>query len=142
LQQPLTDKPGVLVVDDEHYMRTLVEMGLQRAGFNVMIAANGREAIQVYEEQHAHIAMVLLDVRMPDPDGPTTLDRLRALNPDVHVCFMSGDTGDYDPEELIHRGAMAVIAKPFRLDRLADALYRLIQDAAALAPAAGTEIAE
>ena len=116
------EKAGVLVVDDEHIVRSLVQLGLERAGFDVWLAANGRKALDLYREHRADIDVVLLDVRMPGLDGPQTLDALRELNPDIPACFMSGDTGAYEPSALLQRGAKCVIAKPFHLDELANIL--------------------
>jgi CheY-like chemotaxis protein len=132
-------KPGVLVVDDEHLVRVVVQMGLERAGFEVWTAANGREAIDLYRKHGEAIAVVVLDMRMPGPDGPQTLDGLRQLNPEVRVCLMSGDTGDYDPEELRRRGAAHLIAKPFCVNELTDALRILTHGVPAerLAPGGG-----
>jgi CheY-like chemotaxis protein len=118
----LRKKPGVLVVDDDHLVRILVQLGLERKGFEVWLAPNGREAIEWYREHREDIAVVLLDVCMPGLDGPQTLDALRELNPEVLVCLMSGSTGAYGPEELRQRGAAQVIAKPFFLDDLAHVL--------------------
>jgi CheY-like chemotaxis protein len=98
-----------------------------RDGFDVWLAADGREAIDLYREHRESIAVVLLDVRMPGLDGPGTLDALRELNPEVLACFMSGDTGAYDPQELLRRGAASIIAKPFHIDQLANNLRRLTQ---------------
>ena len=123
----LRDKPGVLVVDDDHFVLRMVQLGLERSGFDAWLAPGGREAIRLYQKHRDSIAVVLLDVRMPGLDGPATLDALRDLNPDVQVCFMSGDTGVYEPEALLKRGAAHVIAKPFRLDDLANALRRLVR---------------
>ena len=123
-------KPGVLVVDDDHLLRSVVQLGLERDGFDVWMACNGRQAIDVYQEHSERITLVLLDVRMPGLDGPATLDALREFNPEVVACFMSGDTGDYNPDDLIRRGAALVIAKPFTVPALADALRQL-----AVAPA-------
>lgn len=120
-------KPGVLVVDDDRLVRLMVQLGLERNGFEVLLARDGREAIELYGEQQESIAVLLLDVRMPGLDGPATLDALRAINPDVPVCFMTGDGGGYEPEELIQRGAAYVIGKPFLLDHLADILRLLAQ---------------
>jgi CheY-like chemotaxis protein len=121
------EKPGVLVVDDKRFVRIVLQMALERNGFEAWLAANGREAIRLYRMHRESIAVVLLDVRMPGLDGPATLDALRDLNPDVQVCFMSSDTGVYDPEALRKHGAARVIAKPFRLDDLANALLSLIR---------------
>jgi len=134
----LRNKPGVLVVDDEHLVRIMVQLGLERNGFDVWLAPNGREAVDLYRAHREEIAVVLLDVRMPGLDGPRTLDALRELNPEVLACFMSGDTGDYNPEELRHHGAAHIIAKPFLLDDLANILRLLAHGVSAeLLPSGG-----
>ncbi len=118
-------QPGVLVVEDEDFVRRMVQLSLERNGFDVWVAPGGREAIHLYRKHWDLIAVVLLDVRMPGLDGPQTLEALRELNPAVRACFMSGDTGAYDPGELRQRGAAAVIAKPFHLEELANLLRRV-----------------
>lgn len=121
-------KIGVLVVDDDKLVRIMIKLGLERNGFEVWLATDGREAIELYRDQREQIAVALLDVRMPGLDGPATLDALRALNPDLPSCFMSGDLGSYEPEELLQRGAAHIIAKPFQLDHLVDILRLLVRD--------------
>jgi CheY-like chemotaxis protein len=123
--QQRSEKLGVLVVDDEDFVRIMVQLGLEHNGFDVWLASNGREAIQLYQTHRERIAVVLLDLRMPVMDGPQTLDALRELNPEVRVCIMSGDMGSDGPEGLRQRGAAHVIAKPFRLDRMANVLRLL-----------------
>lgn len=121
------DKLGVLVVDDEHMVRIMVQMGLEQNGFDVWLAANGRKAIDLYRAYREDIAVVVLDLSMPGLDGLQTLDALRELDPEVLACFMSGDTGGYTPEELRQQGAAYIIAKPFLLDDLASILWRLVR---------------
>jgi len=127
---PPRAKPGVLVVDDEHLVRVILQLGLERDGFEVWTAANGRQAIELYREHREDIAAVLLDVRMPGLDGPATLGALRELSPAVRACFMTGDPNAYDPEALRQRGAAYFIAKPFRLDHLAHFAYRAFEERA------------
>jgi CheY-like chemotaxis protein len=119
--------PGVLVVDDDHLVRSMVQLGLERNGFDVWSAANGCAAIDLYREHREQIDVVLLDVRMPGLDGPQTLAALRECNPEVLACFMSANPGTYEPEELLRCGAAQVIAKPFHLDQLARTLRHLLQ---------------
>jgi CheY-like chemotaxis protein len=119
------DKPGVLVVDDEHLVWITVQLGLERNGFDVWLASNGWEAIDLYREHREDIAAVLLDLRLPGLDGPQTLDALRQLNPEVLACFISDDPGAYQPDELRHHGAASIIAKPFFLGDLANTLRLL-----------------
>jgi CheY-like chemotaxis protein len=120
-------KPGVLVVDDEHMIRIMVQLGLEQGGFEVWSAANGREAIELYQKHREHIAVVLLDIRMPGLDGIQTLNALRELNPNVLACFMSGSMGACDPEKLQQHGAAHVIAKPFHLDQLLKILWLTVR---------------
>jgi CheY-like chemotaxis protein len=115
----------VLVVDDDHLVRALLQLGLERDGFDVWLAANGREAIRLYRTHRYRIGVVLLDIRMPGLDGLATMQALRRLNPDVAVCLTSGDMDGNDPEELRRRGAAHVLAKPFHLDELAHVLRLL-----------------
>lgn len=124
----LCDKLGVLVVDDEHLVRIMVQLGLERNGFDVWLAPNGREAIDLYQAHEEDIDVVLLDVCMPGLDGPATLDALRQRHPHVRACFMTGATGPYEQDELVQRGAAQVIGKPFRLNDLANILRLLAQD--------------
>ena len=123
----LHEKPGVLVVDDEHLVRVMVQLGLERDGFEVWPAPNGWRAIRLYREHRDRIAVVLLDVQMPGLDGPQTLDALREVAPQVVACFMSGDACANEPEELRQRGVAYFLAKPFRLDHLANVLRLLVQ---------------
>jgi CheY-like chemotaxis protein len=123
----LHEKPGVLVVDDEHLVRIMVQMGLERRGFEVWLASSGWEAIDLYRKHRDQISVVLLDIRMPGLDGTATLDELRKLNPDIQACIMSGDLGGDKVKDLRQRGAAHLIAKPFRLPELADALQQLTQ---------------
>jgi DNA-binding NarL/FixJ family response regulator len=107
-------------------MRVMLRRALERAGFQVVLAKSGHEAIELYRKYRSSIGVVLLDVQMAGVDGPETLAALRGMDPRVRVCFVSGDTGDYLPEDLIRRGAEAVFYKPFRLDDLADGVRRML----------------
>jgi CheY-like chemotaxis protein len=130
-EQRRHDKVGVLVVDDDRMVGIVTQLGLERNGFDVWLAADGREAIDLYREHGENIAIVVLDVRMPGLDGPQTLDVLRDLNPHVVACFITGDGGGYGAEELRQRGAGHVIAKPFCLDQLTTVLRQLLSGAPA-----------
>jgi two-component system response regulator (stage 0 sporulation protein F) len=131
IMRRLGTKPGVLVVDDEHMVRIMVQLGLERNGFEVWLASDGLEAIDLFRAHREEIAVVLLDVRMPGFDGVQTLDSLRELDREVPACFMNDDPGAYEPDELLQRGAAYVIAKPFHLDELANILGLLANHAPA-----------
>jgi CheY-like chemotaxis protein len=105
--------PGVLVVEDTADVRQLLGFALPQLGSPVWLADGGREAVRLYQEHRQEIGVVLLDVRMPDLDGPATLAALQELDPAVRVVFMTGHTGPYTAEELLALGAARVLEKPF-----------------------------
>jgi CheY-like chemotaxis protein len=119
------NRPGVLVVDDEHLVRIMLQLGLEQYGFDVHLATDGHEAIKLYRDHHERIAVVLLDVIMPGLDGLQTLHALRELNPDLRACFMTGHSGVYEPAELLKHGAEHVVTKPFYLAQMANILRGL-----------------
>ena len=84
---PESPQPGILVVDDDKHIRNLLHVGLPLYGFSVWLAADGKEAVELYRRVGQDIAVVLLDVRMPGIGGPQTLSTLQALNPAVRSCF-------------------------------------------------------
>jgi two-component system, OmpR family, response regulator len=118
---------GVLVVDDEESIRCLLGLGMRAHGFAVWLAGDALAAVELFRAHHYAIDVVLLDVRMPGRDGPETLAALQKLDPHIHFCFMSGDTGEYSEENLLDLGAFAVFQKPLRLSELA---YQLREIAA------------
>jgi len=134
-QGPLAESPeaphatprayGVLVVDDEGALRGLLNVGMRQEGFAVWLAANSREALDLYRRHRETIDLVLLDVLMPGLDGPQTLAALQELNPQIRCCFMSGNLGGYTEERLRGLGAAAVLQKPFRLAEAAQLLRQL-----------------
>lgn len=107
------NKPVLLVIEDEKAVRMMLDLALRHYGFAVRLAATGQEAVEMYREHHRNIALVLLDVQMPGLDGPGTLTVLKAINPELKCCFMSGHTGRYSTRELLDMGAAHVLMKPF-----------------------------
>jgi CheY-like chemotaxis protein len=118
MTEPVLPPPTILVVDDEPVIQRLVADILQQQGYAVLVAATGEEAVALYQNHLGTIQMVLLDIRMPGLDGPATLEALRALDPQVRCCFLSGDLGGYTEEDLLQRGAQGVLRKPFRVEEL------------------------
>jgi CheY-like chemotaxis protein len=111
--------PGVLVVDDEESVRSLLVLTLPRFGFRVWAAAGGAEALSLFQAHAGQIDAALLDVMMPGQDGPAVLRALRGLAPALPCCFMTADAGKYGPDGLLALGAAHVFIKPFLLPDLA-----------------------
>lgn len=109
---------GVLVVDDQDYMRFVLNAALRDEGYLVWLAAGGREALELYRAHGGAIDVVVLDVSMPGLDGPQTLAALRGLDPGVRCCFLSGGFGCYTEGQLRGMGAGAVLYKPARAEEI------------------------
>lgn len=127
-QQP--DRPRtVLVADDEAHVRLLTAKMLQRSGYQVIEASNGREALEVFTERRDEIDVVLLDVMMPVMTGHEAIAQLRQIDPDLPVVFFSGyDRGEV-AEHLSDPSAPTLfLEKPFSMTQLAEHIE------AALAP--------
>ena len=120
-------RSSVLVVDAEPIIRSLVQLGLEREGFEVWLAANSLEAVQLYEKYSKDIAVVLLEVSKVNLDGFQTLEELRKVDPTIVACFMTTETeGAYETTELLRYGVAQVISKPFLLRDLVQVLRQLL----------------
>ncbi len=79
-------RPLILVVDDDPSVRLVLRHMLEKANLAAVIAGSGREALETLR-RGLDIALALLDVRMPDLDGPQTLGLLRQICPDLRTGF-------------------------------------------------------
>jgi PAS domain S-box-containing protein len=109
----------VLVVDDESAIRRTAELLLRAHGFEVLSAADGVEAIEVFRRESARIDVVLLDLTMPRLGGAETLVELRRIARDVPVVLTSGYGA---PSASMAEAADATLAKPYSADELLQAL--------------------
>jgi CheY-like chemotaxis protein len=129
-QRTFPCNPGILIGDDMGLILTLLKFELEPRGFNVWLAVDSSDAIDLYRRHQEQIDLVLLDVQMPGLDGPHTLAHLQRIDRDVVACFMTGGAGGYTEDELLNRGAVRVYTKPFRLAEVADSLERLCSPSA------------
>lgn len=108
----------VLVADDDDTVRRVARRILERAGFRVLGAADGREAIEVFRDHAAEVTAVLLDVTMPHVDGVDAFAELRRIDPGVRVVLTSG----YDETEATAAfrdgGLAGFVQKPYRPEDL------------------------
>jgi DNA-binding NtrC family response regulator len=103
----------VLVIEDDEGLRRVLGLVLEGFDLGVTLEPSGEKAVEFYRTHHAKIDVVLLDVQMSGMNGPATLAALKAINPGVRCCFMSGNTGVYTVEDLLGMGALMVFQKPF-----------------------------
>jgi two-component system, cell cycle sensor histidine kinase and response regulator CckA len=108
----------VLLVDDEDFVRDLGERILKKNGYTLLTAANGEEALEIYQRKKDRIHLVILDLIMPNMGGKDCLKRILDINPEARVLIASGYANDTSTKECVDLGAKGFVAKPFRFKEL------------------------
>lgn len=114
----------ILVVDDAMFMRSRLKALLEGAGHEVVEAQNGREALTAYAESAPDV--VLMDVTMPEMDGLEALKEIRASSPEARVIMCSALGQQSIVLEAVRAGARDFIVKPFRPEKVLEAVQRQI----------------
>jgi PAS domain S-box-containing protein len=109
----------VLLVDDEEMIRDIGRAVLDRAGFRVLTADDGVEAVDVFTRERDRVSLVILDVTMPRMSGRDAFRHLVELNPNARVLFSTGYSGG-DLAEL--DGSVGLLGKPYRPHELVAAV--------------------
>ncbi|HEY4299796.1 MAG TPA: PAS domain S-box protein [Candidatus Didemnitutus sp.] len=117
----------VLVVDDEEAVRKVAARLLEKLGFAVDIAADGQEALVLFESAAEDYAVVLLDQTMPRMDGEETFRRMRLLRPQVRVLLMSGFNRVDMLDRFMGQGLAGFVQKPFEVETLASEIRRTFE---------------
>ncbi len=117
--------PRILLVDDEQPIQTLLSFPLQRDGYEVVQASDGREALTRFAEQS--FDLVVLDVMMPRLDGFAAADKLKSLKEtkDIPIVFLSARTQQIDIEKGHSYGEAEYLTKPFDPMDLIEVVERL-----------------
>jgi len=127
----VTSMPArILYVDDEDDIREIAQMSLElEPEFEVRACSSGAEALA--DAAAWRPDLILLDVMMPDMDGPETLKRLAASQPtaSIPVVFITARTQTHEVERYLNMGAVGVIAKPFDPLALAGEVKKLLASA-------------
>jgi len=103
----------VLVADDNEVAQRLCKRVLEKAGYPVLIAADGLQAVDIALNQHP--AMILMDVAMPGIDGLEAMRRIKAQVPTMPIVVASAHSMSSDRDRFLAAGADDVLSKPFRL---------------------------
>ena len=114
----------ILVVDDEDVVRTSTVKLLERTGYQVCEAVDGRQAMEIFRRDAAEIHVVLLDLNMPGKSGHEVLVELREVNPQIKVIILTGYAAHEDEVE----GASALLQKPFSVDELRQKLSDVLDN--------------
>ncbi len=108
----------ILLVDDEDMILYIAGEMLERMGYTVLTAKNGKSAIEVYRQNAGNIDLVILDMVMPGMSGGNTYDNLKRINPDVKVLLSSGYSIEGRAADILKHGCNAFIQKPSKMEQL------------------------
>jgi CheY-like chemotaxis protein len=109
----------ILVVDDELAIREYLESFLLTLGYKVVLAANGREAVRMFDENSAEIRLVILDVILPVVNGWEAACTIRQINADAKIVFTSGYPADLIYERTLLGDGEMILMKPLMPTELA-----------------------
>jgi len=125
----LTDgQETVLLVDDEEMIIDVGKRMLEKLGYEALTAANGAEAVDIYESRGEDIDLVILDMVMPKISGGETFDRLKEIDPAIKVILCSGYSIDGQATDILKRGCRAFIQKPFNLQTLSQHIRAILNN--------------
>ena len=118
----------ILIVDDEPFMQRLIQLHLEKAGYELVKARNGHEALDAVQREKPHL--IVMDVMMAGMDGLTALSRLKQdqATQDIPVIIMTAKAHIITRQEAEQSGAAVVFTKPFSPTQLLLETRRLLPD--------------
>jgi len=116
---PAGGRGTILLVDDEPEVLEVTACMLERLGYEVLRAGSGREAVAIFRERRADIRLVVLDMIMPEMGGGEVCDALKRIDPEARVLLATGYSLQGQAREILDRGCVGFIQKPFDLEELA-----------------------
>ena len=118
----------ILLVDDEEVITEVTDRLLNELGYTIITAGSGEEAVKIYEEKHADIDLVIIDMIMPGMSGSETFDRIKAINPSVRAMLSSGYSLNGKAKVIMDKGLRVFLQKPYRLNDLAKKIREALSD--------------
>lgn len=118
----------ILYVDDEESIRSLWSQVLRKAGYTVLTAENGAEALSIYRDRGGDIDLVVLDVNMPVMGGRQCLEEILRLDRIAKVVIASGYGAEARVRELLELGAKTYISKPFDLKNVLETVRKVLDE--------------
>jgi CheY-like chemotaxis protein len=126
LEEDCLNIEKIFLVDDDPNIRRIAEISLKKLGpWQVELAGSGRELLNLLQQGKPDL--LILDVMMPEMDGPTTFQAVKEQFPELHipVIFMTAKVMSHEVDEYLNLGAAGVICKPFNPKDLADDVRKI-----------------
>lgn len=115
----------ILLAEDEENIRDIVKLNLELENFEVVETDNGKEAVQLFHEQH--FDLIILDVMMPEMNGFEVCEQIRLTNTSVPVIFLTAKDTSQDRITGLKKGADDYLTKPFTLEELLLRIQNLLK---------------
>ena len=125
---PLQVARCILVVDDEPMALVLLQQILAQAGFAVVAAQSGFEAVDYFRKEPGRFALVLLDLAMPLMDGEETFNRVRAIDPKVVVLLNTGFIENLRLDRMMANGLAGFLRRPYRPDEVITQIESVLEN--------------
>jgi PAS domain S-box-containing protein len=109
----------ILIVEDDEDMRKIVSEIIQSLGYNIIIASNGEEGLEIFTERHDEIDFVILDVVMPKLGGREVYQGIKKIKPDVGCLFVTGYSLNGSHTDFILEEGIEVLQKPYSFEDIA-----------------------
>jgi two-component system, cell cycle sensor histidine kinase and response regulator CckA len=116
----------ILVVDDEESVRTIAARMLELFGFSVLLAADGKQGVELFRENKDEIAAVILDLTMPHMNGEEAFREIRRIRSDARVMLVSGYSEQDTADRFAGKNLNGFLQKPFKPDELRDKLRMVL----------------
>ncbi len=121
-----TASQTILIVDDDESTRRELHLILKQAGFKILTAADGKEAVSLYSLHASKINLTILDVIMPGMDGRQVFEEITRINPSAIVLMLSGFSREY-VRSYLPGGPWRFIQKPFEAEQIVSTTRRLLE---------------
>jgi PAS domain S-box-containing protein len=121
-------KETVLLVDDEEMIIDVAQRMLDKLGYKVFTARDGKEAVAAFRKHKQEIDVIILDMIMPKMSGGEAFDRIKEIRPEIKVLLSSGYSINGQASEILNRGCNGFIQKPFNLQNLSKSLRTILEE--------------
>jgi two-component system cell cycle sensor histidine kinase/response regulator CckA len=115
-RETMKGKETLLLVDDEKIITEVTGAMITHLGYQLLIAHNGEEAVEIYRANPGRIDLVILDMIMSGIGGGEAFDLIKSINPQAKIILSSGFSLNGQAKEILNRGARTFLQKPFRFD--------------------------
>lgn len=125
---PVKGSGLILVIDDEESLRETAREMLEICGYEVILAADGHEGIELYKKHKNKIKGLILDMAMANLSGKDTYIEIKKINPNVKVLLVSGFKQDQRVKEALQLGINDFLQKPYSITSLSSKLSKILKD--------------